>query len=64
MNFWETPEWVQLKTIASHQQTDTLLSKTEYLRMVGAKEFTEEKYQAYLKTMQQKEEQRNATLSE
>lgn len=48
-NFWETPEWISLKT--RQTKTEKVLSKTEYLKMVGAVEFTEEKYKEYLKVM-------------
>lgn len=49
MNFWETKEWIKLKTFIS--KTDKLLSKVEYLRLVGYKDFTEEKYKKYLEVM-------------
>ncbi len=49
MNFWNTPEWVKLKT--SEIKTKKLLSRTEYLRLVGYKNYSETKYQQYLGAM-------------
>jgi hypothetical protein len=49
MNFWETPEWVKLKT--GTLKTERLLSRVEYVRRFGAKSYSEDKYQAYLKVM-------------
>lgn len=50
MNFWETKDWIEAKTIIL--KTDKLLSKIEYLRTVGWQNFTEEKYRQYLQVMQ------------
>jgi hypothetical protein len=52
--FWETPEWIRTKTLG--MKTDKLLTKIEYLKYVGAKNFTEEGYKKYLEIMQQPEE--------
>jgi hypothetical protein len=49
MNFWETPEWIKAKTISL--KTNKLLSRIEYVKEFGAKNYTEEKYQAYLRAM-------------
>lgn len=57
MNFWERPEWIKLKT--SEVKTDKLLSKVEYLRLVGAKNFTEESYRKYLETFTQEKTESN-----
>ena len=51
MNFWETKEWVSLKTIVL--KTDKLLSRYEYLKQVGHKNYSEEKYQQYINVMRQ-----------
>jgi hypothetical protein len=57
INFWETKEWIELKT--SDLKTDKLLSKVEYLRLVGAKNFTEESYRKYLETFTQEKTELN-----
>ena len=49
MNFWETKKWTELKT--NQIKTDKLLSRVEYLRLVGYKNYSEEKYRDYLKSM-------------
>lgn len=49
MNFWETRDWMELKTIVL--RTDKLLTKSEYLKQVGYKNFSEEKYKKYLDVM-------------
>lgn len=49
MNFWETKEWVKLKTFIL--KTEKILSRIEYLKLVGHKNYSEEKYQQYLNTM-------------
>lgn len=51
MNFWEMKEWIELKT--SDLKTEKLLSRVEYLRLVGAKNFSDEKYKKYLETFMQ-----------
>ena len=52
MNFWETKEWISLKTVVL--KTNKLLSRVEYLKQMGYKNFTEEKYQQYLNVMRLK----------
>lgn len=54
-NFWETPEWIKLKT--AEVKTEKLLSRVEFLRLVGAKNFSDEKYKKYLETFIQAKEQ-------
>lgn len=49
MNFWETPDWIKMKTFIA--KTEKLLSRVEYLRLVGAKNFSDEKYKRYLEVM-------------
>ena len=51
--FWETKEWQEAKSQTS--KTDKLLSRSEYLRTIGAKEYSEEKYQRYMAVMLTKE---------
>lgn len=50
MNFWETKDWVEAKTVIL--KTEKLLSRIEYLKMVGSKNYSDEKYRQYLKVMQ------------
>ena len=50
--FWETLEWLNAKEAAL--KTNEVLTRTEYVRIFGAKEYTEEKYQEYLRLMKQK----------
>lgn len=49
MNFWETKEWIEAKTTII--KTEKLLKRTEYLRLLGYKNYSEEKYQKYLEVM-------------
>lgn len=49
MNFWETKEWILAKTIVL--RTEKLLNRTEYLHLVGYKNYSEEHYQKYLEAM-------------
>lgn len=51
MNFWENPDWVKAKTI--NLKTEKLLSRVEYLKMFGWKEYSDEKYSKYLEIMKQ-----------
>lgn len=53
MNFWETPEWIKTKIMG--MKTDHILTKTEYVKEFGAKNFTEEGYKKYLDIMQSSE---------
>lgn len=53
MNFWETDEWIKLKTFVA--TTDRLLSRVEYLRLMGYKNYSPEKYKQYLEAMKEKE---------
>lgn len=50
MNFWQEPEWIKLKQ-ACVMKTERILTRLEYLKEIGSKEYTEEKYQEYLKIM-------------
>jgi len=52
MNFWQTYEWIKIKTFVA--RTEKLLSRVEYLRLVGWKNFSEEKYKQYLQAMDNK----------
>ena len=54
MNFWQEPNWIKLKTFSL--KTDKVLSKTEYLKEIGYKNFTEEKYREYLTANKAKSE--------
>ena len=49
MNFWEQPDWIKIKTFIA--KTDKLLSRAEYLRLVGWENYSEDKYQTYLRIM-------------
>lgn len=49
MNFWETKDWITAKTVVL--KTEKILSRIEYLRLLGWKEYSEEKYQTYLRVM-------------
>jgi len=49
MNFWETKEWIEAKTY-KQLVTDKLLSRIEYLKLVGSGNYSEEKYRQYLKS--------------
>lgn len=50
MNFWQEPEWIKLKQ-SCVMKTDRLLTRLEFLKEIGAKEYSEGKYQEYLKIM-------------
>jgi len=50
MNFWEAKEWIEAKTYKQFI-TDKLLSRIEYLKLVGSGNYSEEKYRQYLKAM-------------
>lgn len=54
MNFWETDEWIKAKT---HRTiiTDKLLSRVDYLLLVGSKNYSDESYKKYLQAMERKE---------
>lgn len=49
MSFWRTKEWIELKQFTL--KTDKILSRIEYLRLVTAKNYSEDKYREYLKIM-------------
>ena len=49
INFWETKEWIEAKT--NVLKTDKVLSRVEYLRLVGHENFSDQKYREYLKNM-------------
>ena len=51
LNFWQEPEWIKLKS--SEEKTEKLLSRVEYLRLVGYKNYSDENYKKYLQTMKQ-----------
>ena len=53
-NFWELPEWIKIKTFVA--RTEKLLSRVEYLRMFGWKNYSDEKYRKYLEVMETKTE--------
>ena len=53
ISFWETKDWIEAKT--SSVKTDKLLNRTEYLKMVGWKDYKEEDYLKYLQINQEKE---------
>lgn len=53
--FWETKEWIEAKTFIL--KTDKLLSRLEYLKNVGYKNYSEKKYQKYLEVMTKKTEE-------
>lgn len=55
MNFWETDEWIALKTNDTDLLTEKILTKVEYLKKVGAGNFTHEGYQKYLEAMENKQ---------
>ena len=55
MNFWETDEWISLKTNDTELLTDKVLTKTEYLKKVGHQAFSHEGYQKYLQAMENKQ---------
>ena len=50
MNFWQTPDWTRLKTDTI--KSNKPMTRIEYLNYVSAKNYTEEKYQEYLKNLQ------------
>lgn len=52
MNFWETDDWIRVKTFVA--TTDKLLSRVEYLKMMGYKNYSDESYKKYLKAMAEK----------
>lgn len=52
MNFWETDDWIRVKTFIA--TTDKLLSRVEYLKMMGHKNYSDQSYQNYLKAMAEK----------
>ena len=49
MNFWETPEWIKMKTFIA--KTDKTLTKVEYLKLVGWQNYSKGKYSKYLEVM-------------
>ena len=51
MNFWESKSWIEAKTFTLI--TVKLLSRIEYLKRVGHKNYSEEKYQKYLLVMKE-----------
>lgn len=53
MSFWQEAEWIKLKQSRT-MKTERLLSRLEYLKEVGASNYSEEKYQEYLKPMEKK----------
>lgn len=58
MKFWETPEYVKLKT--KQPETDKLLTRVEYLKLVGYKNYSEEEYQKYVKSYSQPKNKNNS----
>jgi len=55
MNFWQEQEWIKLKQ-SCVMKTERLLTRLEYLKEVGAINYSEEKYQEYLKSMEKNNE--------
>ena len=53
-SFWEQPEWIKMKTFVA--KTDKLLSRVDYLKLVGYKNYSDEKYKQYLKVMESTKE--------
>lgn len=49
MNFWQTPEWIKAKQ--SVRKTEEVMTRVEFLREVGHKEYSEKLYQEYLQVM-------------
>ena len=48
-NFWEQPEWIKIKTFIA--KTEKLLSRVEYLRLLGWENYSEQNYKKYLEAM-------------
>lgn len=55
MKFWETEEWIKIKT-TGQLITDKILSRVEYVKTVGAKYYSDESYNKYLKAMKDKKD--------
>lgn len=53
MNFWQEPDWIKLKQ-SCIMKTERLLTRLEYLKEVGANNYSEEKYKQYLEAMEKK----------
>jgi hypothetical protein len=52
MNFWEHPSWIEAKTAPF--TTETVLSRTQFLKLVGSGNYSENSYQKYLEAMSEK----------
>lgn len=50
LKFWELPEWVKMKT--DSLKTEKILDRVEYLKLVGAENYSHAKYDEYLQTME------------
>jgi hypothetical protein len=50
LNFWEQPEWIKIKTFIA--KTEKLLSRVEYLKLLGWENYSDENYKKYLEVMQ------------
>ncbi|MBK7380449.1 MAG: hypothetical protein IPJ03_15955 [Ignavibacteriales bacterium] len=57
MNFWQEPEWTKLKQ-SCVMKTERLLTRLEYLKEVGANNYSEEKYMNYIKTIKKNENEK------
>jgi len=55
MNFWETTEWIEAKT--AQFTTDVVLSRVQFLKLVGSGNYSEEAYNKYLTAMLQKQKE-------
>lgn len=52
MNFWEHPSWIEAKT--TQFTTDEVLSRVQFLKLVGSGNYSEDAYQKYLQAMSEK----------
>ena len=50
-DYFKSKEWIELKQSCGAIKTDKVLTRIEYLKEVGAKNFTEKTYQQYLSTI-------------
>lgn len=54
INFWQTPEWIKMKTFIA--KTEKVLSRVEYLKLMGCKNYSEDNYKRYLEIMKSDED--------
>lgn len=57
MNFWETTEWIEAKT--AQFTTDEVLTRVQFLKLVGSGNYSENAYDKYLKAMAEKPKEIN-----